>query len=233
MAERRLLTADRLLRALRSSSVTHASNAGRKLLPSLLCLSPLCDLRTFAHSQAQARYAAALSDRQRGLRSGAMVTRAEQPAAVAFFREHGYCILPDVLSPAQVAICRDAVLRNQEIHAAEWKLFGKSRDGGPVGESGRWQSPTIMQHEECFDSLLALPAVLPMVRRLVGDTHGPPCLHGPVMAVVRAATVDEEAPRQGQTWPRGTSAVAPWPDDRRRENTLADVAPGEEWALLP
>jgi hypothetical protein len=45
-----------------------------------------------------------------------------------------------------------------------------------VGEHGRWQSGKTAHVTRAFDGLYAHPAVLPLVRRLVGEgcclTHG-------------------------------------------------------------
>ena len=131
--------------------------------------------------------------------------------AVDFFAEHGYVIVPSVLAPHEVAVYRDEVLRQQAAQPEEWRLYGSSRDGGPVGESGRWQSSTISQHTDRFDPLLSHPSILPLARRLIGDSI---CLNSPGTAIYRDA-VSEPAPKRGQTWPIGTAATAPWPSEQK------------------
>jgi hypothetical protein len=60
-------------------------------------------------------------------------------AAEAFFLENGYCVVPGVLSPREVEACYAAAKAEQADHPEDFRLLGKSRDGGPIGESGRWQ----------------------------------------------------------------------------------------------
>ena len=94
--------------------------------------------------------------------------------------------------------------------------LGQSRDGGAIGESGRWQSGNILDHATCYDRMVAHPGVLPLVRRLLG---GNPCVGG-VGACIRDAVLDEAPPRFGQVWPPGTAAVAPWPDQPDAPNQI-------------
>ena len=124
------------------------------------------------------------------------------------FAETGVCVVRGVLSGDQVHAMREALAADREEHASEWNIFGRSRDGGPIGESGRWQSNNIMLHSEAYDAVVAHPAVLPLVRRLMGD----PVLTG-TGACVRDP-VHEPAPAFGDVWPVGTDAVAPWPRTR-------------------
>ena len=95
---------------------------------------------------------------------------------VAAFERDGFCVVPSILTPERVAAMRGAILKEQETHPLHFRLLGQSRDGGPVGEHGRWQSGKSMHVTDTFDILLAHPAVLPVVRRLVGEdcclTHG-------------------------------------------------------------
>ena len=48
-----------------------------------------------------------------------------------------------------------------------WNTYGQSRDGGPVGESGRWQQHTLLGDSDAFDWLFHLllqhPLVIPLV----------------------------------------------------------------------
>ena len=124
------------------------------------------------------------------------------------FAATGVCVVRGVLSGDQVHAMREALAADREEHASEWNIFGRSRDGGPIGESGRWQSNNIMLHSEAYDAVVAHPAVLPLVRRLMGA----PVLTG-TGAWVRDP-VHEPAPAFGDVWPVGTDAVAPWPRTR-------------------
>ena len=71
------------------------------------------------------------------------------------FAETGVCVVRGVLSGDQVHAMRDALAADREEHASEWNIFGRSRDGGPIGESGRWQSNNIMLHSEAYDAVVA------------------------------------------------------------------------------
>ena len=149
----------------------------------------------------------------------------EMDAAEYFFVENGYCVIPDVLSPREIAQCYAAALAEQKDHPEDWRLLGRSRDGGPVGESGRWQTPSVCHHTDCFDVLFGHPKILPMVRRLMGPDV---CIQGPGSLGVRAA-VHEAAPKRGSKWPEGTSATAPWPDG---ENILWQMWHREQGGLF-
>ena len=128
---------------------------------------------------------------------------------VAEFDDRGFCVVPAVLTDAEVAIMRAAILQEQLDYPLHYRLLGQSRDGGPVGEHGRWQSGKTMHVSDAFDSLLAHPMVMPLVRRLVGEDC---CLTHGAYAGVRDPPADA-APRQGERWPPGTDALAPWPDE--------------------
>ena len=120
-----------------------------------------------------------------------------------------FCVVPAALTGAEVATMRSAILQEQLEHPLHYRLLGQSRDGGPVGEHGRWQSGKTMHVSDAFDSLLAHPMVMPLVRRLVGEDC---CLTHGAYAGVRDPPADA-APRQGERWPPGTDALAPWPDE--------------------
>ena len=130
---------------------------------------------------------------------------------VAAFERDGVCVIPSVLTPEQAVACRSAILEEQRTHPLNFRLLGQSRDGGPVGEHGRWQSGKSMHVTDTFDALLAHPAVLPVVRRLVGEDC---CLTHGAYAGVRDSPA-EPAPRLGEVWPPGTTATAPWPEEER------------------
>jgi hypothetical protein len=128
------------------------------------------------------------------------------PQLVEFFAENGFCVIRGVLDRAEIDAMRVALAESRASHPESWLNYGCSRDGGPVGESGRWQSADILQHATAFDSVVAHPSVLPLVRQLLGD----PCTQG-VGACIRDP-VHDPAPAPGETWPLGTDAVAPWPE---------------------
>lgn len=129
------------------------------------------------------------------------------PGLVEHFAENGYCVIRSVLDQLSIDQMRDALAGSRSQHPKDWSTYGMSRDGGPVGESGRWQSSSILAHSTVFDQVVAHVGVLPLVRRLMGD----PCITG-VGACVRDP-VHDPAPVPGQQWPPGTTATAPdWPE---------------------
>ena len=69
-----------------------------------------------------------------------MLTRAlshEQAEAYATeFEQTGFCIIPAVLTPREVELAKSAILGHRELQPGHWRLYGKSRDGGPIGEEG-------------------------------------------------------------------------------------------------
>ena len=127
---------------------------------------------------------------------------------VADFDDTGFCVVPSVLDAGRVAELRDAIRSEQRSHPQHYRLLGQSRDGGPIGEHGRWQSDRIMHVTEAFDGLVAHPAVLPLLRRLIGPDI---CLVHGYQAVVRDSPA-EAPPAFGDPWPAGTAATAPWSD---------------------
>ena len=64
------------------------------------------------------------------------LTAEEEERYVTEFERTGFCIIPDVLTPRQVEEARSAMLRHRELQPGHWRLLGKSRDGGPIGEAG-------------------------------------------------------------------------------------------------
>ena len=127
---------------------------------------------------------------------------------VTDFENDGFCIVQSVLTQAQVETMREVILTQQRTLPHHYRLLGQSRDGGPIGEHGRWQSGKIMHTTEVFDSLPAHPAVLPLIKRLVGENC---CLMHGAYAGLRDQPADP-APRFGDVWPLGTTATAPWTD---------------------
>ena len=132
------------------------------------------------------------------------------------FADNGFCVVRGVLAQAELEEMRAGLALDRRKHPAEWINYGQSRDGGAIGESGRWQSGNILDHATCYDRMVAHPGVLPLVRRLLG---GNPCVGG-VGACIRDAVLDEAPPRFGQVWPPGTAAVAPWPDQPDAPNQI-------------
>ena len=122
------------------------------------------------------------------------------------FAANGYCVVRGVLDPPSIDQMRAALAESRSQHPEDWTTYGMSRDGGPVGESGRWQTSKPLAHSSAFDAVVAHPAVLPLVRRIMGN----PCITG-VGACVRDP-VHDPAPAPGEQWPPGTAATAPWPE---------------------
>jgi hypothetical protein len=122
------------------------------------------------------------------------------------FTRTGFCVVPDVLGADEVATMRDALDADRAQHD-DWAVHGQSCDGGPIGESGRWQGPRdIMRRTSAFDRCVGHPRVAPLLGRLLGPslclTGGGAAVRDPVLA---------PAPGHGQEWPTGTGARAPWP----------------------
>eukprot|EP01052_Picozoa_sp_SAG31_P004821 SAG31_NODE_204_length_20414_cov_19.143392_13_plen_167_part_00 len=116
---------------------------------------------------------------------------------VADFDDNGFCVVPRVLRSAEALRLREAILAEQRAFPQHFRLLGQSRDGGPVGEHGRWQSGLTMYVTDAFDSLVAHPAVLQLVRRLVGTEIG---ITGLGSSGIRD-TPAEAAPKLGDVWP--------------------------------
>jgi hypothetical protein len=136
--------------------------------------------------------------------------RASEDQLVADFENDGFCVIPSVVSASEASTLRSAVLEEQRLYPEHFRLLGQSRDGGGVGEHGRWQSGVTMHATDAFDQLAAHPVVLSLVRRLVGPQIS---ITGPGTAGIRD-TPHEPAPRHGQPWPvGGNGAVAPWGED--------------------
>eukprot|EP01050_Picozoa_sp_SAG11_P003761 SAG11_NODE_220_length_12154_cov_92.233347_10_plen_584_part_00 len=144
---------------------------------------------------------------------------------VAEFDDKGYCVIPAVLCAAELASMRGAILQEQLDHPLHYRLLGQSRDGGPVGEHGRWQSGKTMHVTTVFDPLLAHPKVMPLLRRLIGPEL---CLTHGAYAGVRDPPADA-APRFGERWPLGTDASAPW---RTEEGILWQLWHREQGGLF-
>ena len=98
---------------------------------------------------------------------------------IAQFEAQGFVTIPDVLSPAQIERARACLEADRRKFSASWRTYGQSRDGGPVGETGRWQQHTLLADSREFDWLftcvLQHPLVLPLVRTIAGEEA---CLSG-------------------------------------------------------
>ena len=126
---------------------------------------------------------------------------------VAEFDRDGFCVVPSALSEQELRTMRDAVLDERSRYPEHFRLLGQSRDGGPVGEHGRWHSGVSMYATDAFDALVGHPAVLGLLRRLIGPDIG---ITGLGSVGIRD-TPAEPAPARGEIWPvGGNGAVAPW-----------------------
>jgi hypothetical protein len=87
---------------------------------------------------------------------------------LASFVERGFCVVPDALDAATVARLRSSMEWHRAARPEAWRLWGESRDGGPSGEAGRWQSYSILHDTIEFDCCIEHPTVGPLVARLLG-----------------------------------------------------------------
>ena len=158
-----------------------------------------------------------------------MVDLLEQQAAS--FAERGFITVPDALSAEQVQLMRDTIENHRRERPVSpeawpppppgslplcltrcagrrgqeaWALWGESRDGGPSGEQGRWQSYSILHDTTVFDVCLDCPTVPPLIRRLLGPegslSSGTTRYREPVL----------EPPPPGDTRAEG----GPWPEEQ-------------------
>ena len=81
---------------------------------------------------------------------------------VAEFAERGYIQLPDILSASELARLNAAIDVDRAQNMGNWTKRGER-------ESGRTQSADLLLTTDAFDSVCAHPAVLPTLRRLLGD----------------------------------------------------------------
>jgi hypothetical protein len=93
------------------------------------------------------------------------------------FAARGYLAIPDVLDAAQVARARQQLAADRARFPGSWATYGQSADGGPVGESGRWQQHSLLLDSDAFDwavdLILTHPRVMPLIRHLVGPEAWP------------------------------------------------------------
>ena len=82
---------------------------------------------------------------------------------VAEFAERGFVQLPDTtLSASELALLNAAIDADRAQNMETWTKGGER-------ESGRTQSADLLLTTDAFDSVCAHPAVLPTLRRLLGD----------------------------------------------------------------
>jgi ectoine hydroxylase-related dioxygenase (phytanoyl-CoA dioxygenase family) len=79
---------------------------------------------------------------------------------VEFFRDHGYCLLPEVLAGEELRTLNQAIDEDRRANAVLWLQRG---------EGGRFQSVSALLSQPAFDRTVFHPAVLPLVRRLMGE----------------------------------------------------------------
>lgn len=79
---------------------------------------------------------------------------------VGVFRDHGYCLLPGVLSGEELGMLNQAIDDDRARHPILWMQRG---------EGGRFQSVSVLLTQPVFDRTISHPAVLPLVRRLMGE----------------------------------------------------------------
>ena len=91
-------------------------------------------------------------------------------AQVAEFEAQGYCVIPDGLAADEVRAMKRAIAHDRAAHPGCWELRGMDHHGnqqGEVGEKGRWQSE-LLPRTTAFDDCTAHPAVVPLVRHIMG-----------------------------------------------------------------
>ena len=79
---------------------------------------------------------------------------------VEFFRQNGYCMLPEVLSGEELQALNQAIDSDRRQYPPLWM----SR-----GEGGRFQSVSVLLSQPLFDITLYHPRVLPLLRELMGE----------------------------------------------------------------
>jgi len=80
-------------------------------------------------------------------------------AAVDEFNERGFVVIPDALSPTQVAALNTAFRRYETDFAPEWSHFSESFI----------HTADVLPHMTEFDSTIENPTVLPFLQRLLGE----------------------------------------------------------------
>jgi hypothetical protein len=96
-------------------------------------------------------------------------------AQLAAFERDGAIVLPGALSAAEVEQLRGAIASNRARQPRNWTLRGAEAHGaggGPVGESGRWQTDELLRTET---DAVALVARHPLLMQLASALIGPTC----------------------------------------------------------
>ena len=83
------------------------------------------------------------------------------------FVARGFCVVPAALSAAELASMREAFDADRRAVPHEWQLRGQSRDGGEVGEKGRWQTEPLCR-TTAFDSCIWHPKTFPLLQAVMG-----------------------------------------------------------------
>ena len=123
---------------------------------------------------------------------------------LAFFRTHGYCLVPDSLSPTEVAELNHAIDRDRALYPQLW---------ADRGEAGRFQSVSVLLSSRAFDATIRHPGVFPLVEALMGDEL---CFEE--LSVMVRESLAVEPPAAG--WHRDTEH---WPEHPLAIRTLSLV----------
>ena len=118
-------------------------------------------------------------------------------AQVAEFEAQGYCVIPDGLAADEVRAMKRAIAHDRAAHPGCWELRGMDHHGnqqGEVGEKGRWQSE-LLPRTTAFDDCTAHPAVVPLVRHIMG-----PEMRFAWLSVMVRAPVPEPVPPGQHAW---------------------------------
>lgn len=76
--------------------------------------------------------------------------------------------IPNALGAAEISQLRAAFDSDRRQWPDEWEVRGSSRDGGEVGESGRWQSEPCPRSDS-FDGLIWHPSTFALLKTLMGE----------------------------------------------------------------
>ena len=131
------------------------------------------------------------------------------------FAQSGYCVVPNVLTQAEVAQARRLLAAHRSAHAgASWSsppgFPGKTFPGryGPDSENGRWQTSGLFTHDSSFDLLLDRLLTSEPLAGVVRDIVGPDlCLRSGGMWAMWRMPVHESPPLPEE---RG-EFQSPWP----------------------
>ena len=136
-------------------------------------------------------------------------------AHLAEFVAAGVVVIPDVLSPDEVAEARALIEAHRTTHMHQWSAPpGADERAGRVskpqfgGEGGRWQSNELFADDASFDGLfdrlMAREALMPLVRTIMG---GDICLRT-FWSMVRMPLPEPPPPPEsrdgGSAWPQSS-----------------------------